>query len=207
MRNTYDVTVPASAMEHGDGLIHGERVSLRPGKAGFTETELLRRFGWSKDAILQYWSGSIPTAKTFPEFRRVISERDWPRDGSRRSYAILAEHHGLVGMVSCYGIDWKNRSGELGVYIGDSRLWGQGLGTDAVRTLIDHVFDDLGLRRICLNTFASNDRALRSYHRVGFRRVSTRRRFRPVIGYYKEVRMELDRDDRKHPSERKPVLS
>lgn len=195
MRNLRTTVDQPTADATGSSLIHGRHVTLRPALAGFSTEELMRRFAWSKDANLQYWSGSIPSAKTFTEFCRVIGERDWPRDGSRQSFAIVDPVHGLVGMVSCYAIDWRNHTGELGVYIGESRLWGHGIGTDAVRALVHHAFGNLHLQCISLNTFANNHRALRSYSRVGFRRVATRRRFRPVIGYYKEVRMEISASD------------
>ena len=176
-----------------DALLIGSLVVLRPANRGFTLSEQLRRFEWSHDAELQYWSGSIPSAKTFREFQRVLPERDWPSDGRRRSHGILDHDGTLVGMVSCYALDWSQKTAELGVYIGDRNRWGQGLGTDAVATLLRHLFDDLDFRSIHLNTYASNTRALRSYAKVGFKKTEARRRFRPSIGYYREVRMELDR--------------
>lgn len=167
---------------------------LRPANLGFTVDELKRRYLWSKDDDLQYWSGAIPTARTFEEFQQILPERDWPRDGKRRSYAILDQSGELIGMVSCYSIEWTSRTGELGVYIGEPNLWSRGLGTDAILTLLRHLFLDLGFRRVYLNTYASNTRALRSYSKVGFERTGTRRRFRPSVGYYREIRMLIDRE-------------
>jgi len=174
-------------------LLIGSKAVLRPANLGFTLAEQQKRFSWSHDSELQYWSGSIPSAKTFSEFQRLLPERDWPADGRRRSFAILDHSGDLVGMVSCYALDWQQMTGELGVYIGDRERWGQGLGTDAVATLIQHLFEDLSLRRVRLNAYATNLRALRSYAKVGFKKTATRRRFRPSVGYYREVQMELDR--------------
>lgn len=183
----------------GDGhtestrLLLGRKTVLRPANREFTLAELEKRFSWSQDEELQYWSGSIPSARTFAEFQRLLPERDWPADGGRRSYAILDHAGCLVGMVSCYGLNWTARTGELGVYIGDRDRWGKGLGSDAVATLLAHLFDDVGLERVQLNTYATNHRALRSYAKVGFEKTAARRRFRPSVGYYREVRMEIDR--------------
>jgi ribosomal-protein-alanine N-acetyltransferase len=170
----------------------GRQTILRPANRGFTLEEQKRRFDWSRDEDLQYWSGSIPTARTFFEFQRTLSEKDWPSDGRRRSFAILAYDGELIGMVSCYAIDWMQLSGELGVYIGERRLWSRGLGTDAILTLLRHLFCDLGLKSVFLNTYETNVRALRSYEKVGFRSMGARRRFRPRVGYYREVRMAID---------------
>jgi RimJ/RimL family protein N-acetyltransferase len=176
-------------------VLPGQKTKLRPANLGFSLQELLKRFEWSRDSELQYWSGSIPSAKTFQEFQRLLPERDWPPDGRRRSYAILDRSCELVGMVSCYALDWGSGTGELGVYIGDRNRWGEGLGTDAIRTLLQHFFQELGFRSIHLNTYATNLRALRSYAKLGFHKTAARRRFRPSVGYYREVRMELTKDE------------
>lgn len=174
-------------------VLWGQQIILRPANLGFSPAELRLRYSWSKDEELQYWSGSIPSGRTFDEFERMLPDRDWPADGRRRSFAILDRRLRLIGMVSCYAVDWHRRTGELGVYLGDRECWGQGAGTDAVSTLLRHLFADLHFECVSLNTYATNNRALRSYAKVGFQRVSTRRRFRPSVGYYREVRMELDR--------------
>ena len=167
---------------------------LRPANLGFSKSEQQIRYQWSKDEDLQYWSGNIPSARTFEEFQRMLPERDWPADGRRRSYAILDLSYCLIGMVSCYAIDSTLRTGELGVYIGDRNRWGHGSGTDAVATMLRHLFYDVEFRQVSLNTYASNTRAIRSYAKVGFERLGTRKRFRPSMGYYREVRMAIDRD-------------
>ncbi len=177
-----------------ESLLQGQRTILRPANRGFSLEEQRRRFRWSKDDDLQYWSGNIPSARTFAEFQRTLPDRDWPSNGRRRSYGILTLSGELIGMVSCYAIDWKDRSAELGVYIGERQLWDQGLGTDAIQTLLTHFFTDVGIERIVLHTYESNVRAIRSYEKVGFRSLGSRRRFRPGTGYYQEVKMVLESD-------------
>ena len=54
---------------------------------------------------------------------------------------------------------------------------GQGLGSDAVRTLAHHLFADRGHHRITIDPAAHNERAIRSYQRVGFRPVGVMRRY------------------------------
>jgi len=54
---------------------------------------------------------------------------------------------------------------------------GRGLGSDAVRTVARHLFDDRGHHRITIDPAAHNQRAIRSYQRVGFRPVGVMRRY------------------------------
>lgn len=143
--------------------------------------------------MLQYWSGSIPSGRSFSQFRETVRERDWPSDGRRISYAIYTHDNQLVGMVSCYNIDRKHRTGEIGIYLGERDLWGKGYGTDAMITFLRHLFDDLHFDSVYLHTYETNTRAQRSYLRAGFQLEEKRRRYSPRAGYHHEVRMTITR--------------
>jgi RimJ/RimL family protein N-acetyltransferase len=54
------------------------------------------------------------------------------------------------------------------ITIGERDVWGQGYGTEATGLMLDHAFGTLRLHRIALSVFAFNERAIRSYRRVGF---------------------------------------
>jgi [ribosomal protein S5]-alanine N-acetyltransferase len=174
--------------------VEGRTVRLRPAVWGFTDEELRRRYRWSQDDVLQYWSGSIPGGRTFLGFRDTVADRDWPSDGKRISYAILTKDDQLVGMVSCYNIDWRARTGEIGIYIGEQELWGKGYGTDALVTFLRHLFGDLEFASVYLHTYDSNTRAQRSYLRAGFIMQEKRRRYSPRAGYHQEVLMTITRE-------------
>ena len=46
-----------------------------------------------------------------------------------------------------------------------------------MRTLARHLFEERGHHRVTIDPAAANDRAIRSYERVGFRRVGVMRRY------------------------------
>jgi aminoglycoside 6'-N-acetyltransferase len=54
---------------------------------------------------------------------------------------------------------------------------GRGLGADAMRTLARHLFEDRGHHRVTIDPAAANERAIRCYERIGFRRVGVMRRY------------------------------
>lgn len=68
------------------------------------------------------------------------------------------------------------RHARIDIYLHPS-VHGRGLGTDAVRTLARHVFDDHGHHRITIDPAADNAAAIRSYAKVGFRPVGVMRRY------------------------------
>jgi aminoglycoside 6'-N-acetyltransferase len=53
----------------------------------------------------------------------------------------------------------------------------QGLGSDAIRAVARWLFDVRGHHRLTIDPAASNERAIRAYERVGFRRVGVMRRY------------------------------
>ena len=54
---------------------------------------------------------------------------------------------------------------------------GRGLGTDAVRTMARHLIDDRGHHRLTIDPAAHNERAIRCYEKVGFKRVGVMREY------------------------------
>ena len=81
---------------------------------------------------------------------------------------IIAESGLFIGEVSYRDMDVVAGTAVLGIMIGDKSYWGQGYGTDAVRTLCRFLFDRFRVRRIQLDTWAGNERAIKSYAKVGF---------------------------------------
>jgi len=73
-----------------------------------------------------------------------------------------------VGNCGFHQLDWRNRSAELGIFIGEKSYWSQGYGSEVMSMLLEHGFATLNLNRIYLRVFADNLRAIRSYEKSGF---------------------------------------
>lgn len=57
----------------------------------------------------------------------------------------------------------------------DPRLQRRGLGTDAVRAMVDHLLENCGHHRITMDPAVDNAAAIRCYQNGGFRRVGVER--------------------------------
>jgi aminoglycoside 6'-N-acetyltransferase len=91
-------------------------------------------------------------------------------------FAIVAEGE-VAGMIQHYEeSDEEYRHGGLDVFLG-APYQGRGLGTDAVRTLARHLVRDRGHHRLVIDPAADNERAIRCYEKVGFRRVGVMREY------------------------------
>jgi RimJ/RimL family protein N-acetyltransferase len=73
--------------------------------------------------------------------------------------------------------DFQNAHGtaEFGITIGEVSARGQGLGTEAVKLLLDYAFSTLGVYNVWLDTAAYNVGAIRAYEKAGFREIGRRR--------------------------------
>lgn len=95
--------------------------------------------------------------------------------------------------------DPDNRSCNFRIALGPSGR-DRGLGTEATRLLLDHVFDvvdDPPVHRVGLEVYAFNPRAIAVYERVGFVREGVRRdALRWDGGYVDAVVMSVLRTDR-----------
>ena len=63
----------------------------------------------------------------------------------------------------------RDTQAELG-WVLDPAYTGHGYATEAVRELLRHCFQDLGVRRVTANCFLDNDTSWRLMERVGMRR-------------------------------------
>ncbi len=74
----------------------------------------------------------------------------------------------IIGTCQLVSINWVHRNAELQIRIGERTFQGKGLGSEAIRLLVNFGFTDLNLHRIYLHVFSSNIIAIRAYEKCGF---------------------------------------
>ncbi|MEU5524067.1 GNAT family protein [Streptomyces sp. NPDC047860] len=101
----------------------------------------------------------------------------------------------LVGEVVLNEWDPDARSCNFRTLIGP-RGRGRGLGTEAIRLIVEYGFERLGLRRIELAAYGTNTRALHVYEKVGFVVEGVRREVRLRDGEWADevIMAMLDRE-------------
>ncbi len=91
-------------------------------------------------------------------------------------FAILVDE-GVAGMIQYHEeTDEEYLHAGIDLFLG-APFHGRGLGTDAVRTMARHLIDDRGHHRLVIDPAAHNERAIRCYEKVGFRRVGVMREY------------------------------
>jgi len=102
----------------------------------------------------------------------------------------------LIGATGLHRIDCKDRQASFGISIGEKGEWGKGYGTEATRLIVQHAFQTLNLNRVWLHVFEYNERGIRTYERVGFKREGVLRQDRYHDGrYWDSVVMGILREE------------
>jgi acetylornithine deacetylase len=136
---------------------------------------------WLTDPrVLEWFEGRD---QPFPTER--VRARYIPRihgeDGMRPCFIV--EQDEPVGYIQFYPVGHCAAEYELAVddaddvwaidlFIGHPDRWGSGLGTRALSLAVDHLLVDLRARRVLIDPRVVNERAIRSYTKIGFRPVT-----------------------------------
>ena len=138
----------------------GELVDLAP-----PGDDLLPYFvTWENDPALLRLSDSPSQAPRGWDGARSMF--DALRSGPGLFYGIYAKGGHPIGYLGA-NIDDRDRRACVYIVVGDAGYQGRGYGTDAMRVLLRHLFDGLGLHRAYLFVHESNQRAIRCYEKWG----------------------------------------
>jgi RimJ/RimL family protein N-acetyltransferase len=139
--------------------IRSKRITLR----ALELDDLERLHQWANDEVL--WS--MLGGWHFPTSRE--SQRAWllglKDDRLNQRFGIETAEHGLIGTANLVDIDWKNRTAEHGMMIGEESLRGQGYGTEVIAAIMAYAFGELGLCRLWTTIIEYNQASLATYTR------------------------------------------
>ncbi len=142
--------------------LRGDRVVLRPLRAG--DRPRLEAI-LAEPEVARWWGSEAPAAAAADLFEPY-----------QALFAIEADGE-LVGSVQASEEETPDyRHASIDVFLGAAHQ-GQGLGSDAVRTLARYLFEVRGHHRLTIDPAAANERAIRAYRRVGFRPVGVMRAY------------------------------
>jgi RimJ/RimL family protein N-acetyltransferase len=142
--------------------LHGQLTVLRP--LGPEHAEVLWR------------SLSDPEGRrltgTHTEFRRAEIDAWLTSRSEQHDRLDLAIHRRdddrYVGELALTELDPANESVGIRIALAGNTMTGKGYGSEAMRTVLAHAFETVGIHRVHLDVYAFNTRAIRTYERLGF---------------------------------------
>ncbi len=112
-----------------------------------------------------------------------------------------------IGDIGLMNLDWRNRSAELGIQIGDKNYWDHGYGSEAIKLFLRHSFETLNLNRVTLRVFETNLRARHVYQKIGFVQEGVlRKAFYQQGRYIDEIVMSVLKSEWDHANEESGII-
>ncbi len=108
----------------------------------------------------------------YPPFSREETQK-WiemciKRTNGYEQKSILTEQGKHIGWIDLKNIDKLNKHAELGIAIGNKNYWGKGYGLSAMREMLTWGFIELEMNKIWLRVEIDNEKAIKSYKRMGY---------------------------------------
>ena len=145
-------------------IINGENVNIRPKILSDGESD----YYWRSDPELSNLDATTPITLTLKEYLKYHeSELKYPSNWSVR-FGIETNEKIHIGNCMYYDIDFKKKSAELGIMIGNKKYWSKGYGSEAVKLTLIHIFSSTEINLVYLHTLKSNFRAQKSFIKSGF---------------------------------------
>ncbi|NMM55504.1 GNAT family N-acetyltransferase [Paenibacillus aquistagni] len=146
-------------------LFESSRIYLRK----MTEADVELYHQWRNDmAVMQTTSPHLELV-SLDDTRQFVTQVILGSNTSKNYMIVDKENHEAVGITAIVHMDDKNRNGECILELGNKAYWGKGYGTEALQLLLHYAFLECNLHRMALRVFSFNDRAIRLYHKLGFK--------------------------------------
>lgn len=143
-------------------VLHGERVTLRP----VTPADL--------DALVAIIQSPGVREWWWESGDEALLREGLPNDGRAYVIEVDGETAGWLGFDEEDDPGYRHAGVDISL---DPRFHGQGIGPDAIRTVIRWLADERGHHRFTIDPNAENEHAIRAYASVGFRPVGVMRRY------------------------------
>ncbi|WP_257532733.1 GNAT family N-acetyltransferase [Irregularibacter muris] len=171
-----------------------------------TKRLLLRRFTMDDgEDMFNHWAGDYDICKymRWQAHRSVEETKDvinsWIFSYDESPFYLWAiefkETQELIGSISLFVINENDLCGDVGYCVG-KRYWGQGIATEALKTVLDFAFMNIGFNRIETYHSTSNPASGRVMQKCGmiFEGLA-RQKYKSIIGFENSNMYALLKED------------
>jgi RimJ/RimL family protein N-acetyltransferase len=144
-------------------FLDGKQIYLRP----FTKSDIPTWYDWfnSQELTEHMNKGAFPNTEEAQEefYNQLVKSKN-----DVQLAIILKKDDSLVGIVGIHKIDWIHRHGDVSIFVGDTKLRGKGIGTEAISLIVRHAFNKLNLHKLTAGMSSLNVGARKSFEKNGF---------------------------------------
>jgi RimJ/RimL family protein N-acetyltransferase len=148
-------------------VIRGKRLTIKP----LREKDLPYLARWWNDGRVM---APVDAPNGLGVTMEDMHQKYWPRwrdDPMEFMKIIHLKNNTPIGEANFRNYNIEEKTVEIGLKICLPELWGQGLGTEALKLMTDYAFEVLRADRVLVNPSRTNLRIIHVNEKVGFRTV------------------------------------
>lgn len=144
-------------------IIYGDKIILR--NIDLSDTDDIIRWR-NNESVKKYFINQT----LFTKESHLKWMNDYVSAGRTYQFIIIEKENNIsIGSVYLRDVDKINKKAEFGVFIGEEKYRGLGIGIEATKLILKYAFNELGLNKIFLRVLSDNYSAIKSYLKVGFK--------------------------------------
>ena len=145
----------------------GREVLLRE----YREEDIVEIYEWTKDRNTTRWMGPRYRSQRALEEIQASVRKVMLAPPADAIFFVIADRttEKYFGGIDLTAIDLIDRNAVLSIVISKKANRNRGIGTDAIRTLLDFVFNEMNLHKVELGVDSNNEWAVKCYQKVGFK--------------------------------------
>lgn len=151
-------------MTAGAPTLTGSRVVLRAPE----ESDVAKRQAAGWHASIERGYGSVRADGPATHEEALAWHRYVTQELSSPTSWVIDVDGELAGVANLHHVSERDRNAMFAVGMLSPRFLGRGLGSDAMRTVLDYAFGELALHRVWLRVLEFNDAAIACYRACGF---------------------------------------
>ena len=158
------------------GILDGRQIRLRPFGTPDITPAYLR---WLHDPEVVRFSNQRFNTHTVETCQAYLHSF---KDSPNYFLAICdRDTETMLGTMTVYR-SLPHGTADMGIMVGERRVWGQGIGVDAFGTVMAALLDSCGVRKVTAGALALNTGMIRIMEKVGMQHEATRRAHEVVDG-------------------------
>ncbi|OEH94158.1 GNAT family N-acetyltransferase [Bacillus solimangrovi] len=150
---------------------------------------------WSDPDVTKFMNiNSLTEESQALEIIELLDKLD--KDNKATRYTIIEQDtKKIIGTCGFNFLDFEHSKTELGYDIAKS-AWGNGYAPEAIRSLLDHAFNNLGLNRVEAKVEPANINSIKVLQKLNFTFEGTLRQYEKSKGKFVDINMySLLKDD------------
>jgi RimJ/RimL family protein N-acetyltransferase len=150
----------------GPRIVGDAGVELRP--PVLEDYHLFRTWGMQPE-VTRFWGPRYTTETAATAEERLKKDHD----STTLVFWSIAYQGETVGLTGVFDINWRNRDGETGIFIGRHDLFGKGIASEAIRLRMAFIWNELGFHRTHNWIALANRGSWRANQKAGYVQIGT----------------------------------